>query len=297
MSAAPIALFVYNRPWHAAQTLDALRKNALASSSDLYVFCDAPKNREAAEGVARVRNLVAGIDGFRKVHVAERDRNFGLAGSIIDGVTQVCSQHGRIIVLEDDMVTSPYFLTYMNSALDNYEQEERVISIHGYVYPVDHALPQTFFLRGADCWGWATWNRGWKLFNPDGKHLREALRQRRLERKFNFDGSFDYAGMLDAQIMGKNDSWAIRWHASAFLEDRLTLYPGKSLVHNIGNDNSGTNCGETDIYTGELADRMPKVGGIPIEESAQGYAAFSRYFHASKPSFLKRAARKILGRK
>lgn len=138
------------------------------------------------------------------------------------------------------MITSPYFLQYMNDALSLYKDIEEVISIHGYSYPVKRTLPDTFFLRGADCWGWATWKRGWKLFNLDSSDLYQQLQVNQQCYTFDFEGTHSYCKMLKNNIQGKNDSWAIRWYASAFLRNKLTLYPGRSLIHNIGNDGSGS---------------------------------------------------------
>jgi hypothetical protein len=188
------------------------------------------------------------VQGFRSITIIERDKNLGLANSIIDGVTNIVNQYGKVIVLEDDMITSPYFLTYMNSGLTLYEKDERVASIHGYIYPVKNKLPDYFFLRGADCWGWATWKRGWDFFNSDGQFLLNEIKRQKLERLFNFNDSYDYTGMLQMQIDGKVSSWAIRWYASAFLADKYTLYPGISFVKNIGLDGSGTHCGNTNAH-------------------------------------------------
>ena len=158
---APIALFVYARPDHALRTVEALLKNPEASGSDLIVFSDAARTADKEEAVHHVREYVANIQGFRSLTVHHRPQNYGLAKSIIDGVSQVLETYDRVIVLEDDMETSPHFLRYMNAALYNYADDERVISVHGYVYPTNQTLPEAFFLRGADCWGWATWRRGW----------------------------------------------------------------------------------------------------------------------------------------
>ena len=238
MSTAPIALFAYNRPDHVRRTVEALQRNAGAVTSDLHVFSDAPRNPAAAEGVALVRDYIRRIDGFGTVEIVERERNLGLARSIVDGVTRLCHARGKVIVVEDDLITSPSFLGFMNDALAFYEGDSRVISIHGYCYPIAD-LPETFFLRGADCWGWATWKRGWDLFEPDGRKLLIELRRRSLTDDFDFDGSYPYTRMLEDQTHGKNESWAIRWYASAFLLNKLTLYPGSSLVQNIGADGSG----------------------------------------------------------
>jgi hypothetical protein len=233
-SYAPIALFVFNRLEHSRRTVDALRANEHAAQSDLFVFCDGARDAKDVSSVASVREFVRGITGFRSCTVIESEKNRGLAASIIGGVTEVLGRHPRVIVMEDDLVTSPFFLRYMNEGLDYYEADERVASIHGYVYPTLLPLPETFFLRGADCWGWATWRRGWALFNPNGSELLAGLRTLGLTREFDFDGAFQYTAMLQDQISGANNSWAIRWYASTFLANKVTLYPGRSLVINIG---------------------------------------------------------------
>ena len=239
MTLAPIALFVFNRLEHTRQTIDALQKNVLADQSDLIIFSDAPKTEAKYEAVREVREYIHQIDGFKTVTIVERPINLGLANSVIDGVTSVVNRYRRVIVLEDDMVTSIYFLQYMNDGLNQYEKNEDVASIHGYVYPID-GLPETFFLRGADCWGWATWKDKWAMFEPDGIRLLDELKRRNLTKRFDFNSTYFYSKMLADQISGKNNSWAVRWHASAFLNNKYTLYPGKSLVLNIGNDGSGT---------------------------------------------------------
>jgi hypothetical protein len=166
----------------------------------------------------------------------------------------------------------------MNEALDTYEYEDRVISITGYIYPVRQELPETFFLRGADCWGWATWKRGWDIFNSDGSALLREIEASGQQDDFNFGGSYLYTHMLREQVEGRNSSWAIRWYASAFLKNKLTLYPGLSVVRNIGIDGSGTHCCRSDRWEVEMSEQCPRIGGIEVEESAIGRAAVSRFF-------------------
>lgn len=145
---APLALFVYNRPEHTRKTVEALQANLLAPHTPLFVFCDAACDELAREGVERVRDYVARISGFASVTIISRERNLGLANSIIDGVSMLCERFGRAIVLEDDLPTSPHFLTFMNDGLDTYASDERVQSVCGYMYPVglDTDAP-SFFLR------------------------------------------------------------------------------------------------------------------------------------------------------
>lgn len=276
-SIAPIVMFCFNRPAHVERTLLALSQNALAAESDLYVFCDGPRSDSDVAAVDKVREVVENAQGFNRVIVTKSERNRGLANSVIHGVTEIVRKHGRVIVLEDDLVTSPFFLKYMNDALEFYKDEERVISVHGYTYPVKGELPETFFLCGADCWGWATWKRGWDMFEPDGAKLLDELKRRGLTRRFDFNGAYSYTRMLKDQIAGKKDSWAIRWHASAFLKDRLTLYPGKSLISNIGNDDSGTHCVDDDVFDVQVSGTGIEVRAIPLTEHPDSLREFGKY--------------------
>ena len=279
---APIVLFVYNRPWHARQTIEALQKNELANKSELFIYSDAAKNHKDASSVKEVRDYIHNVTGFKRIQIIERDKNWGLASSIIDGVTRIVNRYDSVIVLEDDLVTSPYFLDYMNESLDRHAKNDRVISIHGYVYPIQQALPEAFFLKSADCWGWATWKRGWSLFNSNGRELYRELKRRQIIKDFDFNGSYGFSAMLKEQVQGKNDSWAIRWYASAFLADKLTLYPGKSLVHNIGNDNSGTHCASFEGYNVDLTRSRIDLSNIAVEPSSVGFNAFVNYFTEHK---------------
>lgn len=255
--------------------------NELAEESEVFFFSDGPRRESDVARVQEVRAYLAGVHGFRSVTITAAERNLGLAGSIIRGVTDLVNRFGRVIVLEDDMVTSRHFLRYMNDGLERYEAHDTVASIHGYVYPVREKLPETFFLRGADCWGWATWRRAWQTFEPDGQRLLAELERRGLTREFDFDGTAGYTRMLRDQIGGRNDSWAVRWYASAFLAGMFTLYPGRSLVHNIGNDGSGRHCSATESLDVELAAEPVKVGQIQPQESAMARRAFAEYFRRS----------------
>lgn len=275
---APVVLFVFSRPEHTRRTLDALRTNTLAHKTDLIIYADAARTEAEEISVRQVQNIVHNIQGFRTVTVIERTHNFGLANNIIDGVTNVCARFGRVIVLEDDLVTSPYFLTYMNEALELYQDNQQVASIHGYCYPVKTKLPETFFIKGADCWGWATWERAWRHFNPNGIDLLGQIKKMNLTDEFDYNDSYPFTEMLQDQIDGKNNSWAIRWHASIFLQGKLTLYPGKSLVNNIGNDSSGTHCTSTNSHDVLLTDRPIQPGRTPIKESIIARRAFEDFF-------------------
>jgi glycosyltransferase involved in cell wall biosynthesis len=281
-------LFVYKRDWHTRQTVQSLLENKLSAESELHIFSDGPKNEKDFGAVQKVREYINTIIGFSKVFVYESKKNFGLASSVINGVSKILGMYDKIIVLEDDLVLSKYFLDYMNKALILYEPDERVISVHGYIYPAKGKFPETFFLRGADCWGWATWKRGWKLFKPDAAELCNEIKEKKLVKEFNLNGAFNNYKMLQKQANGKIDSWAIRWHASAFLKDKLTLYPGRSLVNNIGFDEMGTHTKYFNVYSTQLADSEIKLASIPVEENIEAKKEIEKFFRKTKPNLVQK---------
>jgi hypothetical protein len=290
---APICLFAYKRPLHLRRTIDALRRNPPASRSHLVIYSDGAKGAGDVSAVQEVRSVCQAVSGFASVRIVEQESNLGLSRSVISGVTEMCNMFGRVIVLEDDLVVSPYFLDYMNAALNIYEMDESVFSIHGYVFPVRAQLPETFFLLGADCWGWATWHRAWKNFEMDGSRLLENLSRRNLLRRFDFNGAYDYSGMLKQQIDGRIDSWAIRWQASALLMGGLTLYPGRSLVRNIGFDDTGTHSSATTRFDVDVSDTPIRIDRIPLVENEAALAAFADYYRALRPTGIRRAVLRL----
>ena len=248
MKPAPVALFTYNRPSHTRQTLDCLKKNRLATDTDLIIFSDGPKDEKSEETVKTVRKYLKCLNGFKSVEIIERNTNMGLANSIIQGVTQIVSHYEKIIVLEDDLLTAPAFLPYMNNALENYADEEKVIQVSGYQFDVEiQSETNTLLLPFPTSWGWATWKQAWQCFDPDMAGFQVLKKNKTLRRQFNLDGSYNYYDTLVKQAHGKIDSWAIRWYLSVFFLRGLTLYPARSLIQNIGFDGSGTHCGNASI--------------------------------------------------
>lgn len=290
---APILLFVYNRDAHTAKTLASLQANPEATHSDLFVYADGAKNPEHAASVEKVRSLFQNLTGFRSVTLIAREKNFGLAQNIISGVTEICNRYGKVIVIEDDLELSPHFLRFMNDNLQRYANVEAVGSIHGYLIPTKIKLPEAFFLRGSDCWGWATWKRAWDLFEKDGQKLLTQLKDLKLEHDFDMGGVAGNLDMLKAQVLGKNNSWAIRWHASLFIANKLTLNPGRSLVNNIGTDNSGEHCITTDVYSTAVA-AQPIVfsESIPVTECSLAIRAYQDFYRKLNPPIFMRLLRK-----
>jgi hypothetical protein len=238
---SPIVLFVYNRPWHTRQTIEALQKNQLANDSEIFIYSDAPK--DDATTVQEVRNYIRTIDGFKKVTIIERATHQGLANNIIDGVTKIVNEYGRVIVLEDDLVTSPYFLRFMNDALDFYQSEEKVMHISGHTSPIStENLPETVFTRVTGCWGWATWADKWQYFERNITKLENQF-TRKMKYQFNEVTSHFYWRQIEENKSGKINTWFIFWYASVFLKGGLCLRPRDSMVQNIGFDGSGVHCG------------------------------------------------------
>lgn len=293
MTPAPILLFVYNRPEHVRRCIASLQRNQWAMKSPLFIYSDAAKEEESRLAVEETRQFIHSVDGFASITIIERNENWGLAKSIIDGVTTQVNRFGQVIVLEDDLVVAPYFLQFMNDALDTYRDEPSVGHIQACDFTQDPALPDTFLIKWTGSWGWATWQRAWSHFNPNGKELLQQLEERKLTRTFDFNGTYRFTRMLRRQIEGKNNSWAIRWNASLFLADILSLNVGRSLVQNEGFDGSGTNCGGGGLYDSSLWMQPLPVHKInPIEENKEARRAFAQYYHRTN-CFTAKAIRRI----
>lgn len=286
-SLAPIVLFAYNRPDLTRQTLRCLSANSESKDSILYIFCDGPKpnaTEQQREAILRTRAVLREQAWCGTQYIAESDTNKGLAASVIAGISQVLKDHTSVIVLEDDLTLSPFFLKFMNESLQLYAQQEKVLAVHGYLYPADleGLLPSdTFFVRDPGSLGWATWQRAWKLFEPDSRKLYDLLGLKGLRSEFDFGGRYPFLRMLRKQIEGKVDSWAIRWRAVAYLHDMLTLYPARSLVLHEGNVPEATHhyTGVEDYLRTELSDRPIEVEyQLPVCNHAVE-RQFGRFLH------------------
>jgi len=285
---APIALFVYNRPDHTRRTLNYLQKNLLADESRLFIFSDGAKTDADKPKVDEVRQLSDEVEGFKSVKVIASDKNKGLANSIIDGVTQLVNEYGKVIVFEDDLLSSPYTLEYFNEALTKYAKEEQVMHIGAYMFDLaDKTLPETFFYRIATSWGWATWSRAWKNFEPDVDKLISQFDKEKIN-KFSIDGTMNFWKQIQEFKAGKNNSWAIRWYASIFLKGGLVLNPSHSLVHNIGHDGSGVHSNIENTYRVNIAQKPIKKFPAQIKENEKAHAAIRNFLSGRKGSLLKR---------
>ncbi|MCU0448032.1 MAG: glycosyltransferase [Microscillaceae bacterium] len=246
----PIILFVYNRPEHLKKTVESLAKNPLAKESDLLIFSDGAKNPSDAVKVNQVRTYLPHIQGFKTIHIEHRTENWGLAKSVIGGVSEVLAQHPAAIVLEDDMVFAPNFLNFMNDALTFYQNHSQIFSISGYTFPIkipqDYS-PDVFISSRASSWGWATWQDRWAKADWQVSDYQSFIKNKSLQKQFN-QGGVDLSLMLKKQHLGVIDSWAVRWTYAHFKHQAYCLYPTQSKINNIGTDDSGTHSRTTNKY-------------------------------------------------
>lgn len=288
---APIALFVYNRPLHTERTLKFLQQNELAAESRLFIFSDGAKTIQDEDKVAEVRSMIKKTDGFKSVKIFEKKENAGLANSIISGVSKLIAEYGQVIVFEDDLVTSPHTLTYFNEALNRYRKEEQVMHIGAYMYPLKtNHLPESFFFRAATSWGWATWERAWKNFEPDIDTLMSKFDHQK-KTAFSIDHTMNFWKQMQEFKKGKNNSWAIRWYASIFLQNGLTLNPSQSLVNNIGHDGTGVHSGINDIYNVIINPKPISEFPDVIKENQDAYETIKNFLATRKGSIMVRAKR------
>ena len=239
---SPIILFVYNRPEHTKRTVESLLKNTLASESRLIIFSDGAKNDSDSQKVQAVRDYIKTIKGFDRIEIVLRDRNFGLANSVISGVNEIFKQNDRVIVMEDDIITSPSFLSFMNKALAFYQDNKSIYSISGYPYPIkipNQYQKDVFISYRASSWGWGTWKDRWEKVDWEVKDFSTFISDKKTQNLFDSGGQ-DLTQMLKAQMKGKIDSWAIRWGYAHFKNNAYCLYPIVPLCKNIGTDKSGT---------------------------------------------------------
>jgi GT2 family glycosyltransferase len=302
MSLAPIVLFVYNRPEHTLKTLEALAQNDLASQSELFVYCDGPKTdatKQDQDSIYSVREILKKKQWCKTVTIKESHLNKGLADSIVEGVTEIVNRYGKIIVLEDDIVTSKGFLTYMNDALDIYQSHKKVMHIGSYIPYTNFykKLPETFFSRFMSCWGWATWKTSWDMANWNECELYDQIKDPNARYEFNLEGVLNFHEQLERNISGAIKTWAIKWFASIFRCNGLCLYPSHSLTKNIGFDGTGENCDV--LLVKELKGKNNfikiKIKKIKIQESRIGKQYLKRYYRYGNDSdFKKRFKRKCL---
>jgi len=256
MQLAPICLFTYNRLSETKQTVEALQNNFLAKESDLFIFSDGGKNEVSKVKVQEIRAYIKTIVGFNSINIVESIENKGLANSIISGVTQVVNKYEKVIILEDDLITSPNFLNFMNQALDFYKNDAQVQSINGFSLLINSNINDVYFQTRPFPWGWATWQDRWReeLFNKS-EIKKEIDLNKELLKNFKNKCGRDISKMLVDSVNGVNDSWYVRWTYNHFINKTISVYPRESLVANIGFGADGTHCKGINTYRYKLLEK------------------------------------------
>lgn len=293
---APIVLFCYNRPWHAEQTLEALSRNELADQSVLYIYCDGPKtdaSEEMRQRIVEVRHVVRKRRWCKEVHIVEADSNKGLANSVIGGVTDILNIYGQVIVLEDDLVSSPYFLKYMNKALDYYESYAGVFSISANRPPVSKMhIPSDYLydvfasLRSYST-GWGTWKDRWNKVDWSMADFDRCKKNPNMLRALCRLGD-DFPAMMQMQEDNKIDSWAVRFSFAHFKHHAVAILPCRSYVTNIGFDGTGTHSGMVEAtYYNDLSLSVENARFLDVvyEDDRVINAFYSSYCSNSRPLY------------
>lgn len=291
---APIVLFCYNRPWHTEQTLEALSRNELADQSTLYIYCDGPKSDasdEQRQKIAAVRQVVRKRQWCKEVHIVEAEKNKGLANSIIDGVTDVVNRHGKVFVLEDDLVSSPYMLRFVNQALDYYEEYAGVFSISvnrpplsKMEIPGDYTYDVFACLRSYST-GWGTWKDRWNKVDWSMDEFDRCKTDPNMLHALNRMGE-DFAPMMQMQEDGLIDSWAVRFSFAHFKHHAVAILPCKSYVTNIGFDGTGTHSGTVaNTFENDLSQSVenPRLLDLVYEDDRIINAFYSSFYPKRRP--------------
>lgn len=239
---APIVIFTYRR-YTVKKVIDSLLENRLSNQTDLIIYSDGNKNQEDLKDILKVREYLYTIKGFKSLKIIESDKNKGLASSIINGVTEVINKYKRIIVLEDDLVVSKDFIQFMNDALNFYNDNAKIYSISGYgpkLPCLKNYTKELYLTIRSSSWGWASWENRWNKIDWEIKDFQEIKNSKKLQNKFNQGGN-DLYKMLELQMLGKIDSWAIRWCYNQYKFNQFTIYPKLSKIINDGfEDDKGT---------------------------------------------------------
>jgi hypothetical protein len=287
-SYAPIAVFAFNRPLHLRQCLASLEENPEINHSEITIFVDGPRSDKERKTVSEVLEVARNFADRIPAEIIFSEENMGLAESVINGISHVLATNSRIIVVEDDLIVSKYFLKYCNDGLDKYQKTPEVASIHGFSYNLGTSVKEPYFLRGADCWGWATWKDRWEHLEQDSHKLLKQLKDMGLEGSFDLDGAYPYTRMLERQARNEISSWAIRWHASMYLANKLSFFPVQSMVMNTGTDGSGTHSGSTKNFEINFSNQQVILPNLIVGESTVARNAlikFLRRTHRIYPKY------------
>jgi len=245
---APVCISTYTRIEHLKKTVKALSENKYASDVDLFVFSDGARPGDE-DKVGLVRGYLSKVTGFRSVNIIERESNNRVYNNR-NGLSEILNKYGRCVFLEDDIVTAPGFIEYMNSALDKYENNSGVMSITGYCPPIpipSEYSHDVFALNRFCSWGFAIWKDRYDMIRYlDGDDFNS------IDIKKISEFGEDIYSMVRSDFLGNIDALDVKAMFCQYKESKATIYPRHSLVQNIGHDGSGIHCGITDRFKHEF---------------------------------------------
>ena len=285
---APILIIGFNRPIHFRKTLNALSRNELAKNSTLFISIDGPRDaRDERKQKLIYKTIHKSCSNFKSIKIIKNKSNKGLALNIVDSVSNVLNKYNKIIVLEDDLITSKSFLRYMNNALDFYQHKKRIWHINGHnINDFKERKNEIFLWRFMNCWGWATWRDRWENFEKDPKSIIKSFDKKMIYR-FNLDGTCSFWDQIKQNNSGKLNTWAIFWYAIIFKNDGICVSPWCSYIRNIGLDGSGTNCKEESSARKNILLKQSGIfNGLEIEiENKHDFELMKKQY--KKPFFKK----------
>lgn len=292
-STTSVLILAFNRPLHLEECLVSLGNQKELDEVNLLIHVDGARNSREDKKTREVIEVASRFIEKFKGRLIVESSNLGLQDSVLNTIDHIFEFSEQVVVIEDDLVIGKHFLNFCLDGLSRYFNDKRVASIHGFSHPLN--VDENYFLQGADCWGWATWKDRWNDFERDSAKLYRELKDRKLNWEFDLNGTFQYTKMLERHVNGNLNSWAIRWHASMFLQERLTLYPWKSLVMNNGIDGSGTNMKKAYKRNHSATEMEISAETSVVEESKEAKKELIKYYKQiyahdlrSKASLLKR---------
>ena len=291
---SPIILFTHTRLKLLKKCINSLKKNKLAKDSNIYIFSDGPANKKQIKKILKVRLFLKSLDGFKKVKLFFRKKNYGLSKNIISGVSDILKKEKNAIIIEDDLIFDKFFLEFMNISLKKYEKKKMVWHISGWNYNIDLKLKEdAFFIRGMNCWGWATWRDRWKHFEKKPNKIINTWDKNKI-KKFNFDNSINFFSQIEKNDKKILNTWAIFWYAKIFEKKKLCLNPKKTFTENIGESSTATNTKSIDkIFSTNLIQRSKSSIILPdkYEENAYIFKSIKNQIKSNK---VKNYIKKIL---
>lgn len=273
MTYAPVGIVTLNRYEHFKQCLESLERCTGADQTEVYVALDYPPSEKYVEGWKRIDSYLEEKElnnKFKKLIVYRRDHNYGIKGVNSNGGTlhiKLCEEYDYYIISEDDNVFSPNYLEYMNQCLEKYKDDEDVIAVTGYSYPINWESSKGATVQrqnfNASAWGWGWWtckrNEVRKNISTGDMYDRapELLKNGTFRKRSLFVTFYEYVSSsiipIDFYKKVQNGRLAITDYCTRqylAVYDKYVISPLISKVRNIGFDGTGVYCQDVSEFDG-----------------------------------------------